>query len=92
MVQKSGYHELRLVVFPIIYTVLVPSQVVIAGFLPWRVLLYQMLNSEKTRISQRLHDVNLYWPHVRSEAFHPLFGLFWLWEALATNRYTTGIV
>ena len=30
----------------------------------------------------------LYWPHVRSEAFPPLFGLFWLWEALATNRYT----
>ena len=33
MVQKSGEHQLRLVVYPIIYTVLAPSQVVMVGFL-----------------------------------------------------------
>ena len=33
MVQKSGVHQLSLVAYPIIYKVLAPSQVVIAGFL-----------------------------------------------------------
>ena len=33
MVQKSGDHQLRLVVSPIIYKLLAPSQVVIAGIL-----------------------------------------------------------
>ncbi len=33
MVQKSGDHQLRLAVYSIIYKVLAPSQVVIAGFL-----------------------------------------------------------
>ena len=32
MVQKSGVHQLRLVVFLIIYKVLAPSQVVVWGF------------------------------------------------------------
>ena len=32
--KKSGLHQLRFVVYPIIYRVLAPSQVVIAGFLP----------------------------------------------------------
>ena len=32
--KKSGFHQLKLVVYPIIYMVLAPSQVVIAGFLP----------------------------------------------------------
>ena len=33
MVQKSGCHQLRLVVHPIVYKVFFTSQVVIAGFL-----------------------------------------------------------
>ncbi len=32
MVQKSGDHQLRLVVYPIVYKVLAPSQVVVWDF------------------------------------------------------------
>ena len=32
MVQKSGVHQLRLVVYPIIYKVLAPAQVVVWDF------------------------------------------------------------